>query len=71
MILKIFLPKNLAKKMAFFTQNKPKLCKTLIIALVFEKNVNFFAENWQKSQKIVIIPSTPGRVTRRVREKIV
>jgi hypothetical protein len=30
--------------------------------LVFEKNANFFfAENWQKSQKIVIITSTPGR----------
>jgi hypothetical protein len=28
--------------------------------LVFEKNANFFAENWQKSQKIVIIISTPG-----------
>jgi hypothetical protein len=29
------------------------------ITLVFEKNANFFAENWQKSQKIVIITSTP------------
>jgi hypothetical protein len=29
--------------------------------LVFEKNANFFAENWQKSQKIVIITSTPDR----------
>jgi hypothetical protein len=28
--------------------------------LVFEKTPNFFAENWQKSQKIVIIiTSTP------------
>jgi hypothetical protein len=27
--------------------------------LVFEKNALFFAENWQKSQKIVIITSTP------------
>jgi hypothetical protein len=27
--------------------------------LVFEKNANFFAENWQKSQKIFIITSTP------------
>jgi hypothetical protein len=34
--------------------------KIVIIALVFEKNANFFAENWQKSQKIVIITSTPG-----------
>jgi hypothetical protein len=31
----------------------------VIITLVFEKNANFFAENWQKSQKIVIITSTP------------
>jgi hypothetical protein len=29
--------------------------------LVFEKNANFFAENCQKSQKIVIITSTPGQ----------
>jgi hypothetical protein len=28
--------------------------------LVFEKNANFFAENCRKSQKIVIITSTPG-----------
>jgi hypothetical protein len=26
MILKIFLPKNSAKKLAFLTQNKAKLC---------------------------------------------
>jgi hypothetical protein len=42
--------------MAFLTQNKAKLCKILIITLVFEKNAIFFAE---KSQKIVIITSTP------------
>jgi hypothetical protein len=36
------------------------LCENWIITLVFEKNANFFAENWQKSQKIVIITSTPG-----------
>jgi hypothetical protein len=28
--------------------------------LVFKKNAIFFAENWEKSQKIVIITSTPG-----------
>jgi hypothetical protein len=33
-------------------------CKNVIITLVFEKNANFFAENWQKLQKIVIITST-------------
>jgi hypothetical protein len=44
MILKIFSPKNLAKKMAFLTSNKAKLCKNLIITLVFEKNA-IFAKN--------------------------
>jgi hypothetical protein len=47
------------QKMVFLTQNKAKLCKVLIIALVFEKNANFFAENCQKSQITVIITSTP------------
>jgi purine nucleoside permease len=51
---------NLAKILAFLTQIKAKLCKSLIILLVFEKNANFFAENRQKSQKVVIITSTPG-----------
>jgi hypothetical protein len=37
----------------FLTQNKGKLCKILIITLVFEKNANFFTENCRKSQKIV------------------
>jgi hypothetical protein len=32
----------------------------MIITLVFKKNANFFAENCQKSSKIVIITSTPG-----------
>jgi hypothetical protein len=60
MILKIFSPKNSAKKLALLTQNKATLCKNLIKTLVFEKNANFFAESWQKTQKIVIISSTPG-----------
>jgi hypothetical protein len=38
MILKIFLPKKIAKKLAFLTQNKAKLYKIVIITLVFEKN---------------------------------
>jgi hypothetical protein len=62
MLLKIFSPKKIAKKWAFLTQNKAKLCKFLIITLVFEKNAIFFAENWQKSQKIVIITSTPDEL---------
>jgi alcohol dehydrogenase YqhD (iron-dependent ADH family) len=32
----------------------------LIITLAFEKNANLFTVNWQKSQKIVTITSTPG-----------
>jgi hypothetical protein len=60
MIFKIFSPKNSAKKLAFLTQNKAKLCKNFIITLVFEKNANFFAENCQKLQKIVIITPVPG-----------
>jgi hypothetical protein len=31
--------------MAFLTQNKAKLCKNLMITLVFVKNANFFAED--------------------------
>jgi hypothetical protein len=57
--LKIFSPKNSAKKLAFFTQSKAKFWKILIITLVFKKNVNFFAESCQKSSKIVIITSVP------------
>jgi hypothetical protein len=46
MIFKIFSAKNSAEKMAFLIQNKAKLCKILIITLVFDKNAIF-------SQKIV------------------
>jgi hypothetical protein len=45
MILKIFSLKNSAKKLAFLTQNKAKLCKILIITLVFVKNAIFSDEN--------------------------
>jgi hypothetical protein len=62
MIFKIFSPKKSTKKLAFLTENKAKLFNKLIITLVFEKNANFFAEKYQKSQKIVIITSTPGGV---------
>jgi hypothetical protein len=40
--LNIFAEK-ISEKMAFLTQNKAKLCKILIITLVFEKNANCFA----------------------------
>jgi hypothetical protein len=46
----------------FLTENKAELCKILIIALVFEKNAIFLpkiAENCEKTQKFVIITSTP------------
>jgi hypothetical protein len=45
-----FRRKKLAKKLAFLTRNKAELCKISIITLVFEKNANFFGENWGKSQ---------------------
>jgi hypothetical protein len=41
MILKIFSPKKIAKKLVFFAQNKDKLCKNCSETLVFEKNANF------------------------------
>jgi hypothetical protein len=48
MIFEFFLLKNLAKILAFFAQITIRLCKNLIIALVFKKNANFFDEKWQK-----------------------
>jgi hypothetical protein len=61
--LKIFSSKNLSNILAFFW---------LKLQLVFEKNIDhniglwdkghFFAKNWQKWQKIVIITSTPVRI---------
>jgi hypothetical protein len=52
MILKIFLPKNSAKKLAFLTHNKGKLCKILIIILVFEKNANFLPKIVENRRKL-------------------
>jgi hypothetical protein len=52
MIFKNIFAEKKCEKLAFLTQNKAKLCKFLIITLVFEKNAFF-------SQKIVIITSTP------------
>jgi hypothetical protein len=53
------LPKNLEKKWPFLLKTKLN-CEKIgsYVTLVFEKNANFFAENWQKSQKIVVITST-------------
>jgi hypothetical protein len=44
--------------------------KIVIITLVFEKNTNFFAENWQKSQKIVIITSTPDEFVEKIAQSV-
>jgi hypothetical protein len=53
---KDFRRKIQRKKWRFWLKTKLcKLCKILIITLVFEKNANFFAENWGKSPKIVLI----------------
>jgi hypothetical protein len=52
MILKIFSPKNSAKKLAFLTQNKGKLCKIVIITLVFEKNAIFSQKIGENRRKL-------------------
>jgi hypothetical protein len=64
MIFQIFSP-NIWQKIVFFTQNKAKLCKKLIITSVFEKNANFFAENWQKLPKLAIITLTPSLISKK------
>jgi hypothetical protein len=56
MVFKTFSP----KKMAVFAITTANCSEKLIVTLVLEENANFFAENWQKSQKIVNITSTPG-----------
>jgi hypothetical protein len=49
--LNIFAEK-FSKKMAFFTQNKAKLRKSLIITLVFEKNANFLPKIGKNRRKL-------------------
>jgi hypothetical protein len=51
----------LAKILALFAQTSAGFCKIMIVTLVFEKNANYVAENWQKLAKIGIITSTPGQ----------
>jgi hypothetical protein len=46
--------------MAFLTHNKTKLPNNFDHNIGCRENANFFAENWQKSQKIVIITLTRG-----------
>jgi hypothetical protein len=38
--------------------------------LVFEKSANFFADNCRRSQKIVIITSTPGHPDRHLQRPV-
>jgi hypothetical protein len=52
MTFKIFSPKKSAKKLAFLTQNKSKLCKILIITLVFEKNAIFLPKIVKNRRKL-------------------
>jgi hypothetical protein len=55
--------KKLAKKLELFTQTTASICKKIdhnILGFFLEKR-HFFVENCQKSQKIVIITSTPPR----------
>jgi hypothetical protein len=51
-IVKIFSPKNSAKKLAFSTQNKAKLSKMLIMTLVFEKNAIFSPKIVENRRKL-------------------
>jgi hypothetical protein len=48
-----------SEKIGVFYSKQTQILKKLIITLVFKKNANFFAQNWEKSQKIVIITSAP------------
>jgi hypothetical protein len=57
---KYFRRKFQRKNWRFLTQNKAKSMQNFDHTLVFEKNAIFFAENCRKSQKIVIVTSTPG-----------
>jgi hypothetical protein len=52
MILKIFSPKNLAKKLAFFAQTTAIFCKNLSITLVFEKNAIFSPKMGKNRRKM-------------------
>jgi hypothetical protein len=52
MIFKIFSPKNSAKKLAFLTQNKAKLCKNLIITLVLRKTPTFSPKMIKNRRKL-------------------
>jgi hypothetical protein len=49
---KYFRRKKLAKKLAFLTQNKAKLCKKFIVTTVNEKNANFLPKIVENRRKL-------------------
>jgi hypothetical protein len=51
MTFKIFSPKNSAKNWCFLTPNKAKLCRILIVALVFEKKTPIFSPKIGKNRR--------------------
>jgi hypothetical protein len=59
MIKKNTFAEKSVENIGVFAQTAATFCKNLIITLVFEKNDNFFAKNWQKLPKLVILKSTP------------
>jgi hypothetical protein len=60
MILKIVSTKNLAKQLAFFVQTTASFLQKFDHDIGFQEKRHFIAENWGKSQKTVIITSTPN-----------
>jgi hypothetical protein len=54
------LSEKFGEKIGVFNTNQSKLFKEFDHNIGFGEKRHFFAENWQKSQKIVIITSTPG-----------
>jgi hypothetical protein len=55
-----YFRRNIWRKMAFFAQTTACFFKYWSRHWSLRKNANFFAENCQKLQKIVIITSTPA-----------
>jgi hypothetical protein len=60
MIFKNIFAEKLAKKLAFFTHTTASFFKNIVHNIGLWENRQFFAENWKKSLKFVIITSSPG-----------
>jgi hypothetical protein len=60
MILKIFSPKKFSKKIGVFNSKRRQTLKKIDHNVGIWEKRHFFAENWENSQKIVIITSTLG-----------